>query len=120
MSDSNLHQKKCKPCEGGVAAMTPEAVEAMLREVKDWKTDIAATTIAKTFQFGDFQDAIVFTNKVARIAEEENHHPDIFIHKYRNVTISLSTHAIGGLSENDFIMAAKIDGLVERPEIMMA
>lgn len=106
-----LHKKKCRPCDGGVEALTPEQVGHMILQVPEWQADAEASVIARTFIFKNFKDAILFVNKVARVAEDENHHPDIFVHGYKNVTISLSTHAIGGLSENDFIVAAKVDAL---------
>lgn len=106
-----LHNKKCRPCEGGVEALTPEQVGHLILQVPEWGADSDASVIARTFTFKNFKDAIVFVNKVARIAEDEDHHPDIFLHGYKHVTISLTTHAIGGLSENDFIVAAKIDAL---------
>ena len=108
---SDLRSKRCFPCEGGVPALTPEQVVTFLKEVPEWFTDDDNKTIARAFTFADFQDAIVFINKVAKIAEEENHHPNMHLYNYSNVTISQTTHAIGGLSENDFILAAKIDDL---------
>ncbi len=74
---------------------------------KDWKL-IEGKIIKRTFEFETFMDGVRFVNKVAEIAEKENHHPDIYIY-YKKVVIELSTHAIGGLSENDFILVAKID-----------
>ena len=68
--------------------------------------------IQRKFEFKNFKEALEFVNKVGRLAESENHHPDIFIHNYRKVTITLTTHAIKGLSENDFIIAAKLNQLI--------
>lgn len=108
---SNLTSQSCQPCEGGVPALTPEQVQEFILETPEWFANESVTTIARTFELPDFQDAIVFINMVAKLAHDEGHHPDIFLHNYSKVTISLTTHAIGGLSENDFILAAKIDEL---------
>ena len=102
----NLTEKKCKPCEGGVPAMSKEQADELLKQVptwtiKDWK-------VTKEFKFKNFVEAMEFVNKVAEIAESEGHHPDISI-SYSKVIIETWTHAINGLSENDFILAAKID-----------
>lgn len=91
--------------------LSSEQAQQLLGKIIQWHIDDSGKTIAKTFTFDDFQNAVVFVNLVAKIAEEENHHPDIFIHSYNNVTISLTTHSVGGLSENDFAVAAKIDAL---------
>ncbi len=90
--------------------MTREEVEKYLPEVPGWKFSEDVKSISRKFTFQNFKEAIRFVNLVADIAEEEDHHPDILIN-YKRVTFTLTTHAIGGLSENDFIMAAKIDTL---------
>ena len=85
-----------------------------LEEVEDWtlgRTDEGMQMIKKKFEFKNFKEALAFVNKVGEIAEAEGHHPDIHLVSYKNVVIELYTHAIGGLSENDFIMAAKINAL---------
>ena len=102
----NLEKQKCVPCEGGVEPLTKEEAEKLLTQVRGWKLD--KNTIRKEFSFKDFKEAIGFVNKVAEIAESEGHHPDIMIW-YRVVTLVLTTHAINGLSINDFVLAAKID-----------
>lgn len=102
----NLAEQKCIPCEGGVEPLTKEQAETLLAQVQGWKLDKG--TIRKEFTFKDFREAIVFVNKVADIAEHEGHHPDIMIW-YRVVTLVLTTHAIGGLSINDFVLASKVD-----------
>lgn len=86
--------------------------ELLLKEIVQWQVDEEGKTIAKTFEHEDFQNAIVFVNLVAKAAEEMNHHPDIFIHGYNKVTISLTTHSVEGLSQDDFTLAAQIDALV--------
>jgi 4a-hydroxytetrahydrobiopterin dehydratase len=84
----------------------------MLEKVSDWNLiEDTVDKIQKKFKFKDFEEAMEFVNKVADVAEEQGHHPDIFIH-WNEVTLTLYTHAINGLFDNDFIMAAKIDKLV--------
>lgn len=109
---SSLTSRKCVPCEGGIPPLTPEEVERLNGEVSEWNVNEEATQIYRTFKFRDFVQAMIFVNAVAQLAEEENHHPDFQIN-YGKVTLTLWTHAIGGLSENDFILAAKIDQLPE-------
>ncbi len=104
----DLTQKKCVPCEGGVPPIRGDALKEYLAQVPSgWEVMEEEEKIRKEFKFKDFKEAIDFVVKVAKLAEEEGHHPDIFIF-YSRVIIELWTHAIGGLSENDFIMAAKI------------
>jgi len=105
----DLKHKKCVPCEGGVKPLTPDEYGAFLRtELSGW-TDVDMVKIEKEYTFKNFQQALDFVSKVGQIAEEEGHHPDIFLHDWNKVKLTLSTHAISGLSENDFILASKID-----------
>ncbi len=105
----NLLDQKCVPCEGGVDPMTKMDAESMRDfHVKDWEISDDAKHISKKFKFKDFKDALEFVNKVGAIAESEGHHPDIEL-GWGKVNITLTTHAIGGLSQNDFIVAAKIN-----------
>src|SRR3989344_5421708 len=111
----DLSKQKCGPCAGGVRAMTRMEAEAMLGEqIKDWSLNTAAKQISKQLKFKDFKDALKFVNQVGVLAENEGHHPDIPLTYYNQVSISLSTHTIGGLSRNDFILAAKINNLNRR------
>lgn len=103
-----LANRKCVPCEDGAEPMSKKEAEEYLAHVKDW--NLAGNKIEKEFVFKDFKEAMKFVNKVAEIAEEEGHHPDIHI-SWDKVTLELTTHSIRGLSENDFIVAAKIDRL---------
>ena len=105
---TQLAKKKCKPCEGGVPPLAHEQAEKLLGELDDWSLIDDAHLLAKSFHFDSFEETMVFVNKVAAIAEEEDHHPDMTI-SYGDVGVELTTHAISGLSENDFIVAAKID-----------
>jgi 4a-hydroxytetrahydrobiopterin dehydratase len=102
--------KKCVPCEGGVPKMTPAEVEQALRSLDGWDAREASTQIHKHYRFKDFKHAMRFVNGLADLAEGEGHHPDFTVH-YSAVDVTLWTHAIGGLSENDFIVAAKLDAL---------
>lgn len=105
---NDLLNKKCVPCEGGAKPLNKKQAQEYLDEVSGWTLDKDAKKISKEFKFQDFIGAINFVERVADVAEMEGHHPDIHIH-YNKVLIELWTHAIGGLSENDFIVAAKID-----------
>jgi 4a-hydroxytetrahydrobiopterin dehydratase len=104
----DLYQKRCKPCEGGTPPLTLEESRRLLVQLRDWQ--LKDGKIEKQFKFKDFVESIGFVNKIADLAESEGHHPDIHI-SWNLVTLSLVTHAIKGLSENDFILAAKIDRL---------
>ncbi len=112
MPDSSkqpLAKRKCKPCEGNVPPLPPNRAMEMMRELdSEWMLIDDAHMLAKSFHFKDFAETMAFVNKVAVIAEEEGHHPDMTI-SYADLSIELMTHAIGGLSENDYILAAKID-----------
>ena len=106
-----LSNMKCKVCEGDVQAFTKMEAKEYLLKVKDWElVEGGQLKVRKNFQFRDFVEAMAFVNRVADIAEKEKHHPDIAIH-YHRVTILLWTHAVKGLTENDFILAAKMDVL---------
>lgn len=107
---SNLSQKHCIPCEGGTKPLEHIKNTELLKEIDTWQL-IEDKTIEKTLLFKDFAEALSFVNAVGAIAEAEGHHPDISIFGYNKVKISLSTHAIGGLSDNDFILASKIDAI---------
>jgi 4a-hydroxytetrahydrobiopterin dehydratase len=110
---SKLAKKKCVPCEGGVEPLTEQAAREMMPELNpEWALIDDAHLLARSFHFKDFEASMAFVNKVAAIAEEEGHHPDLSI-SYADVGVELTTHAIHGLSENDFILAAKIDMLEE-------
>src|SRR5262245_22554322 len=101
-----LKKKKCVPCEGGIPRLNPEEVNGYLQQISGWETQ--DNKIHKTFKFKNFVEAMAFVNRMAEIAEAEGHHPDFTVH-YNKVDVTIWTHAIDGLSENDFILAAKID-----------
>ena len=106
-----LTAKKCKPCEGGVDPCTPDEANDQLQKLDGWKLVRDGKRIRKEWTVKNFMAGMDFFHKVAEVAEADGHHPDIHLEGYRNVAIELWTHAIGGLSENDFILAAKIDEL---------
>ncbi len=114
----NLIDKKCLPCEGGAPPFSQTQITEYIAQLgEEWEViypeqsrRIDGAKIKKQYKFFDFKETMKFVNKVAAIAEEQQHHPDIHVF-YGKVVIELSTHAISGLSENDFIMAAKIDAL---------
>jgi 4a-hydroxytetrahydrobiopterin dehydratase len=106
---TELNEKKCLPCEGGVAALTKAEAEALRAKLNaDWKVADDAKSIRREFRFKDFYRAMSFTNAIAHIANIEDHHPDLEV-GWGYCRVTFSTHAIKGLSENDFICAAKID-----------
>ena len=111
MDQPPLTQRKCKPCEGGAEPLPVSAAQQLLRDVVGWEL-VEGKAIRKTVRCKDFLDAVSLIQRIAPIAEAEDHHPDLHLTGYRKLTIELSTHAIGGLSENDFILAAKIDHLL--------
>lgn len=107
----DLTGKKCKPCEGGVDPLTREQAEELLKQTPDWTITDDGIRIRREWVARNFMAALEFFQAVAEVAEDEGHHPDLHLVGFRNVTVELWTHAIGGLSENDFIVAAKIDQL---------
>ncbi len=106
-----LAVKKCVPCEGGVPAYSPAEANEQVQKLPGWKLTDDGQRIRREWTVKNFMAGINFFNEVARLAESEGHHPDVHLAGYRNVAIEIWTHAIGGLSENDFILAAKIDAL---------
>lgn len=108
---SALSEKHCYPCEGDTLPLSHEDSQKFLKEVSQW-TLVEDKEIQKTYDFKDFGEAINFMNAVGRVAEKENHHPDMSLHNFKKVDIRISTHAIDGLSENDFILASKIDDII--------
>ncbi|MBS3769270.1 MAG: 4a-hydroxytetrahydrobiopterin dehydratase [Bacteroidales bacterium] len=105
-----LKEKKCKPCEGGTLPLKSQDIKNYLKKLDTKWEVIDNTQIRQTYKFKNFREALDFANKVGEIAEEEQHHPDLHVY-YGKVTIDLATHAIGGLSENDFIVASKIEDI---------
>jgi 4a-hydroxytetrahydrobiopterin dehydratase len=107
---SDLASKKCKACEGGVAPLTEPEIRNLLQQLDGWKQ--TGNRIAKSYLFKDYYQAMAFVNATAWISHREDHHPDVTV-GYNQCRVEYMTHAIGGLSENDFICAAKLDKLFE-------
>lgn len=103
-----LKNKKCIPCENGMGLLNSLEINNFLKEIPDWGLSGDGKKIEKKFEFENFPKALEFVNKVGKIAEDEGHHPDILIFNWNKVKISISTHSVGGLTENDFILASKI------------
>jgi 4a-hydroxytetrahydrobiopterin dehydratase len=107
---SDLAQKRCKACEGGEEPLSREQAEALLGQLNDWQISSDGKVLSRDFKFKGFYKTMAFVNAVAWIANQELHHPDMEI-GFNHALIQFTTHDIGGLSENDFICAAKIDAL---------
>lgn len=106
-----LIELHCSPLPKGTPALTAEQYSQHLNDLPNWTIINSGKAIERNFVFKNFAEALVFVNKVGALAEEEEHHPDILMHGWKNVRISLYTHTVGGLSLNDFILAAKLDQL---------
>jgi 4a-hydroxytetrahydrobiopterin dehydratase len=106
-----LTTKKCVPCEGGIPAYSADEARKQVEKLPGWKLTEDGKRIRREWVVKNFMTGINFFGDVAKLAEAEGHHPDLHLAGYRNVSIEIWTHAIGGLSENDFILAAKIDKL---------
>ncbi len=110
-NDDTLLNKKCVPCHGGVSALTPEEANQKLGLLESgWQLVEGGKALKREFKFADFFRAMSFVNAVAHVANIEDHHPDLEV-GYNYCRVRFTTHAIGGLSENDLICAAKIDQL---------
>lgn len=118
---TDLTQKHCVPCEGGTPPLSHDEATAMVKQIPGWELHEVAPSlfpgrehhfqIEREFKFKNFKEAMAFVNRVAELAEKEKHHPDMLVHGWNKLHLTLVTHAIGGLSENDFILAAKINAL---------
>ncbi|ABI60505.1 4a-hydroxytetrahydrobiopterin dehydratase [Nitrosomonas eutropha] len=106
----DLADRKCKPCEGGVPPLRKEEAENLLKQLEQgWQ--LADNRISRTFSFKNYYQTMAFVNAVAWVSHQEDHHPDMMV-GYNQCRVEYTTHAIGGLSENDFICAAKVDMLL--------
>ena len=105
----DLQMQHCVPCEGGEKPLGEAEIQDYLKVVPDWKV-VPGPRLVRAFRFRNFKEAMEFVNRMAAIAEAEGHHPDFFVH-WNEVRVELWTHATGGLHLNDFILAAKIDGI---------
>jgi 4a-hydroxytetrahydrobiopterin dehydratase len=113
-SAEQLLQGRCKPCERQGALYSPDQAVAQLVHLEDWHLVCGGQKIRRDYTVNNFLAGLALFDKVGRLAEIENHHPDLHLEGYCNVSLELWTHTIGGLSVNDFILAAKINGL-EKP-----
>ncbi|BCK87200.1 putative pterin-4-alpha-carbinolamine dehydratase [Sideroxyarcus emersonii] len=104
----DLTNKQCKPCEGSVPPLSQDEAKDLLRQLDGW--ELTGQRIGKTFEFKNYYQVLAFVNAVAWMTHREDHHPDMTV-GYSKCRVEYSTHAIGGLSENDFICAAKVDAL---------
>ena len=108
---TELSQRRCRACGGDLPPLSAEQVRDYLAVLPEWSPTDDGRRIRREWRVKDFVTALEFFNRVGRVAEEEDHHPDLHLVGYRNVAIEVWTHAVGGLTENDFILAAKIDTL---------
>ena len=108
---NDLIAKKCLPCEGGVAPLTAAELENHMPKIPGWQLGDDSKEISREFKFANFHQTMAFVNAIAWLAHQDNHHPDMAI-GYNYCQVRYSTHAIGGLSENDIICAAKINELL--------
>lgn len=107
----SLDQKTCEPCRGGIPPMTVEAARALLKEIPGWELSEDGRRIVRRLKCKHFKEALARVNRIGELAEEVGHHPDLLIHGWNKLDITIYTHKIGGLHENDFILAAKINRL---------
>jgi 4a-hydroxytetrahydrobiopterin dehydratase len=109
-----LAERRCMPCEGGTPPLTDEQQVPLLAQLVGWQVEEADghQQLVKTFRFRDFVSAVEFVNRITPVAEAEGHHPDLLV-TWGQVRVQLSTHVAGGLTENDFVLAAKIDRVAE-------
>jgi 4a-hydroxytetrahydrobiopterin dehydratase len=115
----NLAQQTCGPCAGGVPPMTAHDAHARLSEIPGWNLVDNGHRIERSFKFHNFTEACGFANRVAELAEQQGHHPDIAF-GWGYCTVSFQTHAINGLHDNDFIMAAKVNEIIHEPAMAAA
>jgi 4a-hydroxytetrahydrobiopterin dehydratase len=108
---SDLKSKHCQACDAKTPKLGEAEAHSLLRELDGWQLGEGASSIARTFNFKNYYQTMAFVNAVAYMAHREDHHPDLTV-SYNRCIVVYSTHAVGGLSENDFICAAKVDALV--------
>ena len=115
-----LASAHCASCESGLNKLSEQEIRQRLDGFEGWEPILGGRRMRKFWRARDFRAGMKFLDDVAELAEQEGHHPDLHLEGYRNVWIALSTHAAGGLTENDFILAAKIDRAADRPELTQA
>lgn len=104
-----LAKETCQPCRAGTPPLSPADAKALAAQVPAWT--LADKSLTREFVMKDFSAAVAFLSEIAKVADAQDHHPDVHLTGYRKLRLELSTHSIGGLSRNDFILAARIDGL---------
>jgi 4a-hydroxytetrahydrobiopterin dehydratase len=110
---TNLQNRRCVPCEGGALALETHVAEQLLAKLSGWQLEMnSSSCITKSYYFKNYHETMAFVDAIAWVSHREDHHPDLTV-SYNACKVSYTTHAIGGLSENDFICAAKIDALFE-------
>lgn len=107
---SELHTIRCVGCEGGIPALTAEEINQLMPEIPKWQVNTEHTIISRRYEFKGFYKTMAFVNAIAWIANQENHHPDMEV-GYNYCLVKFTTHAVEGLTKNDFICAAKINQL---------
>jgi 4a-hydroxytetrahydrobiopterin dehydratase len=108
-NECDLAKKHCAPCEGGIPALTRDQIQTLAPSIPQWTLTPDGKRLRREWRVRDFMAGLGFFQQIAQIAETEDHHPDLHLVGYRNVAVEIWTHAVGGLTENDFILAAKID-----------
>lgn len=111
MTGTSLANRRCAPCGRSTPALTAIQIDDLLKQAPAWSLTTDGKRITRSWRVKDFLTGLDFFRRIAEIAEAEDHHPDLHLAGYRNVTIEIWTHAVGGLTENDFILAAKISEL---------
>lgn len=109
MAGSPLAERHCVPCDGGTPTLGEEEIAPLLAELPGWKLD-AEGKLARTYAFDGFMPGVRLVNRIAEVAESEGHHPDLML-SWGSLEVRVITHAVGGLTENDFVLAAKIERL---------
>jgi 4a-hydroxytetrahydrobiopterin dehydratase len=110
MQDTDLlTAKHCSNCEGQVEKSTPTQAKELIAALPDWRLNEDATRIRRDWTVKNFGEGLAFFSRIGQIAETEGHHPDLHLEDYRHVWVELWTHSVGGLTQNDFVLAAKID-----------
>jgi 4a-hydroxytetrahydrobiopterin dehydratase len=116
MTASNLAARKCVACSDKTQPLDRAGIEKLLPQIPDWLLSKDGKRLSRNWRVLDFMTGLEFFQRIGDVAEREDHHPDLHLENYRDVKVELWTHAAGGLTENDFIMAAKIDAL-EQPRL---
>ena len=109
---TSLSARRCQPCQAGTPPLARDRAQELMRQLSGWELNEPATEISRTFRFKNYYETMAFVNAVAWVSHREDHHPDVTV-GYKQCRVEYMTHAIGGLSENDFICAAKLDKLFE-------